>query len=353
MDATMKFRYTPVFSIKGLSLSPDDGEKELVVDSTAAFRAFLTTQPDPHVFEGDRSLAVAGLILRAVFRHEPTSDEFKTRVANAVEEVKAGRQKEGGNHPFLVVVAEGTVSSFEPQHEKDAEDFIVCFDGADKVKIRAEFEGRITALLNSIVAEVENVIGITKLADAVVLFQEDGKPVYSYTFSMGSARAYVSKPLADDQAKAIGELYSALAADTILQRVQRLIRSSFEIQSDPLRSFLAAWSALEIFVHKVFKQYEMALFSSMLEEGHTEVQRKFLERMRDVMKDKYRLADKFAAISLLLSPITADQDLQILAGVKRLRDELFHGQTVDEKNLPVERVQELVSRYVRLHIKQP
>jgi hypothetical protein len=109
---------------------------------------------------------------------------------------------------------------------------------------------------------------------------------------------------------------------------------------------------LEIFVNKVFKQYNTAFFDSVLDEGHPEVQRKYLGRVRDVMKDKYRLADKFAAISSLLAPSTADKDLQAFVEAKKLRDELFHGQTVDEKNLPVERVRDLVSRYVRLHIKQ-
>lgn len=349
---TMKFRYTSVFSIRGVSLPSDEGEKELVVDSKAAFRAFLTTQPDPHMFEGDRSLAVMGLIMRGIFRFKPTSDEFKEQIANAVEDIKDKRQKEGGSHPFLVIVAEGEVATLQPEHEKDAEDFIVYLDGADTAKIRAEFEGRITALLNSIVSEAGNVIGIRKLSDAVIFFREDGKPVYSYTFSTGTLQSYVSTPLTDDQAQAIDELYRALATDTILQRVQRLTRSSFEIQGDPFRSFLAAWSALEIFVNKVFKKYETAFFDSMLEEGHLEAQRKYLERMRNVMKGKYRLVDKFAVISFLLMPSTADQDLQTVVEAKKLRDKLFHGETVDEKKLPVERVQDLVIRSVRLHIKQ-
>ena len=347
----MKYRYTAIYSIKGLSLPPARGDTELVVDSAIGLRAILTSQPNAHVFEGDRSLAVAGLMLRALFRAEPTSNDFKQRVANAVEEIRAAREKEFGNDPFLVVIGEGEVPSFNPSHEKDAEDFIVCFDGADKDEIRARFHTRITALINSITSEVESVIGIRKVSDSVVFLRDDGKPVYSYTFSGGSARLYVSRPLSDEQVQTIGELYRLFTADTTLERVQRLLRSSFETEEDALRSFLAAWSAFEIFVNKVFDIYEDRFFKSLFERGAPEVQRKYLQRIREVMKAKYRLADKFAAVSFQLSPDTADEDLKTVLQAKKIRDELSHGGSVDEASLPVKPIRDLASKYVRLHIE--
>lgn len=347
----MKYRYTALFSIKGLSLPPAGGEKVLVPDSAAGLRAILTSQPNSHAFEGDRSLAVAGLMLRALFNSEPTGNEFKQRVATAVEELRAERQKEFGSSPFLVVIGEGDAPSFNPTHERDAEDFIVCFNGADKGEIRARFHIALTALLNSLVSAAENVIGIRTVADPVIFFREDGKPVYSYTLTGGSVDAYVSKPLPDDRAQAIGALYRLLAANTNLQRVQRLIRSSLETEDDPLRSFLAAWSAFEIFVNKVFAAYEARFFDSVLEEGHPEVQRKYLGRIREVMRYKYRLADKFAAISFQLSPGTGDEDLKTVIRVKTVRDELSHGESVNEKGLPVKAIRDLASKYLRLHIE--
>jgi hypothetical protein len=151
---------------------------------------------------------------------------------------------------------------------------------------------------------------------------------------------------------AIGELYRLLSADTILQRVQRLIRSSFETEDDPLRSFLAAWLAFEIFVNMVFGTYEAFFFNSLLEEGHLEIQRKYLTRIREVMKDKYRLADKFAAVSYQLSPGTGDEDLKTGLQVKKVRDELFHGESVDEGSLPVKPIRDLACKYLRLHFER-
>ncbi|MFY9527742.1 MAG: hypothetical protein WAR24_02425 [Candidatus Acidiferrales bacterium] len=131
-----------------------------------------------------------------------------------------------------------------------------------------------------------------------------------------------------------------------------MIRSSFETQDDPLRSFLAAWSVFEIFVNKAFVAYEASFFDSMLGEGHPDVQRKYLERIRQVMKDKYRLVDRFAAISFQLSPATSDEDVKRVLRTKKVRDDLFHGDAVDEANLPVMAIRDLASKYLRLHVER-
>ena len=113
----MKFLYTAIFSIEDMSLPPSEGEKVLVVDSANRLRAILTSQPDSHAFEGDRHLAVAGLMLNAIFNAEPTSIEFKQRVASAVEEPRVARRKKFSSSAFLVFIGEGEVPSFNPTHE--------------------------------------------------------------------------------------------------------------------------------------------------------------------------------------------------------------------------------------------
>ncbi len=347
----MDYRYTAIYSIKGVTLPSAKEDKELVVDSTQGLRAILTSQPDSYTFQGDRSLAVANLMLQALFRAEPTSDEFKQRVTDAVEEIKSSRKKQFGGNPFLVVIGESEVTLFNPSHEREAGDFIVCFDGINKDTIRDKYNKAITAIITSLTSEVDNVIGIKKVADSVVLFQEGGKPVYSYSPSVGAAKAYVSTKLTMERIEAIGKLYRLFAADTTLQRVQRLLKSSLENEEDLLRSFLAAWSAFEILVNKIFSTYENKFFNAILEGEYPEVRKKYLERIRDVMKGKYRLADKFAAIGFQLSPDTADEDLKTVRQVKAIRDELSHGGSVDEANLPVNPIRDLASKYLRLHIE--
>lgn len=347
----VKYRYTAIFSIKGLSLPPACGEKALVVDSSVGLRALLTSQPDSHAFEGDRSLAVGSLMLRRFFNSEPIGNDIKQLVSITVEERQLARKKKFGNRPFLIVIGEGEVPFFTPTHQRDAEDYIVCFDGADNGVIRARFQDKITALLISLISEADTIIGIRKVTDPLVFFREDGKPIYSYSFSAGSVTGYGSRQLADDRLEAIGDLYRLLSADTILQRVQRLIRSSIETEDDPLRSFLAAWLAFQTFVEKVFGTYEAFFFDRLLEKEHLALQRQYLGRIQEVMKGKYGLANKFALVSFHLSPDTGENDLKTVLQIKKVRDKLSHGESVEEVSLPVKPIRSLASKYLRLYLE--
>jgi hypothetical protein len=108
------------------------------------------------------------LVLRALFRSESTGNEF-----NSVSrpQWKSYEQRAKRSLPaalFLIVIGEGEVGSFEPAHERDAGDFIVCFDGVDKATIRALFQDRLTALLNSVLSEADTGISVRSIAVIVV-----------------------------------------------------------------------------------------------------------------------------------------------------------------------------------------
>ena len=68
------------------------------------------------------------------------------------------------------------------------------------------------------------------------------------------------------------------------------------------------------------------------------------------MSSKYRLSDKFALIASLLSPESADEDVEQFKQAKNDRDKLLHGQDVHEASLPVQIVQELARKYLRIHL---
>jgi hypothetical protein len=351
MEGFMKYRYTTMYSIIGFSLPTGVLDLELINDSKIASRAFLTSRPDIHTFEGDRGLAVGHLLLRGISYSRKTKEEYKRYVANEVEETQVARKKKFGDGPYLVITCDGETPNINHLNLNDFEDFFICMDGFDKSKIRSRCRQFVSEILNTLALLEAKNTSIRKVTDCVVFIQEDGKPIYSYTLTGGTASVYVSKPLADEQLNLLRELYRLVSEDTEMQRVRWLFRSSFEAEEDPLRSFLAAWSALEIFVNKSFQHYENTLFDGFRNKEYPEIQRKFLYRIREVMKDKYRLADKFAAICFQLSPGTADEDLQIFMDVKKIRDDLIHGNSVDESLLPIKSIHGLTSKYLRLHFE--
>src|SRR5690606_7432152 len=83
----------------------------------------------------------------------------------------------------------------------------------------------------------------------VVVYLIDGeKPVYLYNMEMGIARLSVSSPLIADAVADVPALVEGLGRATDLDRCVRLLLSSLEDGKDNLAAFIAAWSALEIFV---------------------------------------------------------------------------------------------------------
>jgi hypothetical protein len=123
-----------------------------------------------------------------------------------------------------------------------------------------------------------------------------------------------------------------------------------EPDQEKLRRFLSAWMALEVFVNKNFRTYAERFWNSLSADVSLPIRERYLKRIHDVMRDKYKPLDKFVVISAELDPVEADVDIQIFQRGKELRDGFSHGEAVDEDALPVAEVQGLVRKFLRLHI---
>jgi hypothetical protein len=82
-----------------------------------------------------------------------------------------------------------------------------------------------------------------------------------------------------------------------IERVIRLINESLSPDQDRMRRFLSAWMALEVFVNKTFDSYRRRLWQVFSNGLTPTVQRRYLDRIHQVMEDKYRLSDRFVLIA--------------------------------------------------------
>lgn len=351
-NAAMKARYTVVWGITGIQLGPDDGHVELINDPERGLRAVLTLDPDRYTLHGDRAAALGAMMLDFFFRGVPRPQDVEDGIAAWVEQIRAERRERTGSTPTLVVIVEREVQLefSSPDRCQETESFILCLNAVDKDAIREELRPAITAAVNAIILGIDNLEAMRKVHDSVVFERHDGKPVYALTsHAVGSIS--VLKPLPEDAGRVISSLYTLLATADQLQRVQHLLRAAQETREDRLRAFLAAWSALEILINKLFPEYERRFFEHMLGEEPQVARRAFLERIRDVMKDKYGRSDKFAAIAFQLAPDDADEDFEAMKEIMRIRDRLLHGEQVDEDMLRVDQTLSLVRKYLRLHVE--
>ena len=113
--------------------------------------------------------------------------------------------------------------------------------------------------------------------------------------------------------------------------------------------FIAAWLALEIFVNASFKATYESRWFDIMENGAPAAAKPVFERLRDVMRDKYRLADKFLVIASVLDSDAAAMDIDEFRRLKGIRDSLLHALETPA-HLPTESVQKLLLKYMTLHL---
>ena len=99
-----------------------------------------------------------------------------------------------------------------------------------------------------------------KVTDFVVFFREDGKPIYSYEPKV-SGNISVSTTIREKEVEKAGKWYLLLREEQSLERPVNLFVASLQTEDNNFRSFLSAWSALEIFVNKTFSLYEINFIS--------------------------------------------------------------------------------------------
>ena len=186
-------------------------------------------------------------------------------------------------------------------------------------------------------------------SSGIYFIDENGKPLYSFTMRAGRAKAIVSKPINEKNENEITKLIGLSTNNKQFKTPFRLFTQSLETTQDELRSFTSAWSALEIFTNKVFSSYEEKFIANIADDHNSHGVNQFLIRIKDVMKDKYRLTDKFSLIASYLSD-NVEKDLELFKSMKGLRDDISHGKEFDEDALPVEDARKLVAKYLKSHM---
>lgn len=120
---------------------------------------------------------------------------------------------------------------------------------------------------------------------------------------------YLSGAWDPSQQPAIQAEFAAIRGLTSLSRVHELFAASLDGAKDRLRAFQAGWSALEIFVNKVFSRYERDFLGGLTSDSDPNAKEWFVARIHEVMRDKYRLRDRFALIAGVLASSDADADV--------------------------------------------
>ncbi len=350
----MKYTYIAAWGVSGgISLPEKSAQIELVVSANSRF--LLTRDTDTLLERIDEAAAIGRLLLKGLVSQQG-SEDFQTALSLEVEEIKAERNKKVGVQPVLVFQAQGEIEAKIGEPFNEQEKFIVSFDSLDKSKVKSLHQKDLEAMKLAVGFESESPSYFAYLADGVYLLNSADKPVYSFAFSM-SAEATVSRNLTEEAVANIAGRYAALKRDNSFDSVERHFSQMAEVGADRLKAFLSGWAALEIFIAKSFKSYEHSFLYPFTKAEQSTLRERFLERIKGVMQDKYRLTDKFIAVTAVLFPEIneeeAEKNYNDFCTLKSLRDSILHGESFSEKDLPVHEIAALLRKYVVARISIP
>jgi hypothetical protein len=347
----MNARYLAIWKLIGANTLVAGGNLELVRLNEPRLVATVTADPEPFFPHIDQSVAIANRIwkgLIGVFASDQ-SGTFQQWFAAEVESVKAGRAHKG---VFLVFEGETDVPAPNFTKRRDTDVLAVCFDAIDKSELKEVFRQSIQATMAGLSISLPTNADrqIESVGETIYLVEPDTeKPIYTFSVQMGAPKLSLATPLSDAVVSEAAKRISKVISDKTLVRPASLLFTSLNRTTDPLQAFIAAWSALEIFVNATFKATYESQWFDIMENGAPDAAKPVFERFKDVMKDRYRLADKFLIIASVLDASIATADADEFRRLRIIRDALLHGLETPV-HLPTEATQSLLSKYMLLHI---
>lgn len=351
----MRYLYSAAWSVIG-GISLRDDSQPIELPSSENCRFVLTRDPDSLLANIDQGSAVRHLMLKGLVGQRGEAD-LTTALKAEIEEIKAKRKKETGCQAVLVVEAHGEIDAALKEPLREHEGFIITFDAVDKQAVKQVHRSEIEAMKLAVAFETEVPSRFAALSEGTYLINEAGKIIHSISLSVTGVEVSVSRSLSTEVVGRISERYAMLKQANNLDSVQRLFSQMADYGTDRLRAFLSGWAALEILIAKLFKTYEQVFLSPLTSAGQPTLRERFLGRIRSVMKDKYRLADKFIAVAAVLFPGADDnavqEDYEEFCQLKERRDSIFHGDEFSEKDLPVHELTSLFRKYLLAHLEAP
>jgi hypothetical protein len=343
----MRYRYIAACAIVGgVSLDAKTPLIELSRSESSSF--FLVKDPDDFLRNIDEAGAISLLMLKGLIGERGTT-EFDKAIDSEVQKIQIERRKIIGVNTVLIFQAEGDIVVSLNETVTNLDRCTIAFDAFDKDAAKQVHQSNMEAMKVAISLERDSHMGFVNLADGVFLLDDEEMPIYSFSIS-ASAEISLSSALTDESIEKISSRYQSLNKLPDLDSVERLFSQMTDRGADRLKIFLSGWTALEILIAKSFKAYESEFLLPFTNAEQPSLRERFLGRVKDVMKDKYRLADKFIAVTAVLFPSMSTEDVSKLYDefekLKKLRDSILHGEPFLERDLPIEAMSGLLRKFI-------
>jgi len=345
----MDYKHIVIYRLEGISDNNLDSDKTVYEDDTKGVSVILSKDVNRHCLMLDTGIAAAGCLLRGMFGDKKIQ-ELPSAIDAEVRKIQDERvsKKNTGAYAVIIIKGDAELNIRESLH-KETEQFRICFDATNKESIQSQHKDIIFSIVSSLAMTTSPEYHAVKISSGTYFLDENEKPLYSLTMKDGQVRAIVSKPIDSEKVNEINSIISLSSSNLQFKTPYRLFTQSLETTQDQLRSFISGWTALEIFINKSFSTYEEKFITNITDDHNSHGVNQFLTRIKDVMKDKYRLTDKFSLIASFLSE-DVEADMESFKRMKSLRDKISHGKEFNEEALPIEEIRKMTAKYLKGHL---
>jgi hypothetical protein len=327
----MNYRYTRAFIAEGtLAFSDKSQEITLFDEPREGLKFVLTNAPDSFLIDADKTAAV-GLITSSkwsVAGFPPPSPAKPPGVV--AHEIRSNRKELLNRRMVLVCQFDGTADPLKNAARSVVEgDTFSFLNRGDIDKITSKHEKEIDRAIASLYAADPLVVRFEPLAESFRFTAPEGVETLAVTLSVTASSVSRTGIDFEKEIKLKTEFVRCFRSEADLSKVARLLSDSLLAKEDKLRSFLAAWTSLEIFVHKFYTQPS----ATLVEESTTCKRDPFLVFQFQSAAKNLELED----------PEVREVSFK---KIKNIRDDLIHGKKVDESSFPIEETQALIRAFL-------
>lgn len=182
------------------------------------------------------------------------------------------------------------------------------------------------------------------IRDIIYLTGKGGLKLYSKTIEMGAVGIVTSALNSSESLLKANCYIPAMINDSRVETAISLFVQSQKKENDNLRSFIAAWSALELLVNRLAKVIRPKWESLLEADGLPE----WDKELKDVPLQDYRMRDRFFSVACVLDMGSAMADTETFILINDMRSGFYHRMTVHEKDLPANDTRALFRKYLKL-----
>ncbi len=341
----MNYIYTAIYVFEGIASVKLEKDILLYQDNRTGITATLTKDINHHCLILDKYLAFKSIV---IFGKQANLKEAKISVAvdNEIKKIQGERQPLEETSVGMAITIKGETELTIEEHQYVETEYFRLLEKNEKLdSLKKRNEEQVNALLASLSIAIGLNKRVHKVKSVYNFTDSSNKPLYFARLEAHPPRVVTARSIDTRIENEIAQLMKIMSRNkTEFKTPLRLYMESLE-SNDELRKFIAAWTALEIMTNKMFKYYEDRVFHK-LQPGEA---RDFASFIRNMMKDKYRLADKFSLIAAFLVDDSAT-DIQLFKGLKKVRDKILHGEEIQDKDLPTDEIRKMFASYLKKHL---